>query len=216
MTADRPLAIAGCIEAHRRMLGSLTDLVDGEIGEPSLLPGWSIGHVLTHLARNADGFVRMSEAAERGEQATMYAGGVEGRAAEIEAGAGRAASAHLADLGATIDRLETVWNSLSERGWAGSGLAAAGAVPIEEVPMRRWREVEVHLVDLGRGATWQQWPSDYVRLDLRRMEMMWASRQPMGLTTLPEAALAVPPAQRLAWLFGRAEIEGLAPASIYG
>lgn len=216
MTAHRSLAIAGCIESHRRLLDELADLTDDEVAGPSLLPGWTVGHVLTHLARNADGFVRMSEGAERGEQVAMYVGGPDGRAADIAAGAGRPAAAHLEDLRTTIDRLEGVWRSLSERGWSGSGLAAAGVVPIDEVPIRRWREVEVHRVDLGRGVRWTDWPGDYVRLDLQRMEMLWASRQPMGLTTLPAAALAVPPAHRLAWLFGRAEIDGLAPAGVYG
>ncbi|MET0910545.1 MAG: maleylpyruvate isomerase N-terminal domain-containing protein, partial [Ilumatobacteraceae bacterium] len=43
---------------------------------PSLLPGWTRGHVLTHIARNADSFVRLLEAAGRGEVVTQYAGGV--------------------------------------------------------------------------------------------------------------------------------------------
>jgi hypothetical protein len=44
--------------------------------------------------------------------------------------------------------------------------------------------------------------------------MLWASRKPMGMTDLPPRALSVPPHQRVAWLLGRAEIEGLAPAGI--
>ena len=44
------------------------------------------------------------------------------------------------------------------------------------------------------------------------MTMQWAGRRPMGLTTLPAEALAVPEPQRLAWLFGRASIDGLGPA----
>jgi len=45
--------------------------------------------------------------------------------------------------------------------------------------------------------------------------MLWAARQPMGMTPLPDRALAAPPPQRLAWLMGRAAIDGLAPAAIY-
>ena len=58
-------------------------------------------------------------------------------------------------------------------------------------------------------------PPPYVRLELRWMEMLWRARQPMGLTTLPPAALALAPPVRLAWLMGRTTVEGLAPAEIF-
>jgi hypothetical protein len=47
------------------------------------------------------------------------------------------------------------------------------------------------------------------------MERQWAARRPMGLTQLPAAALATPPAHRLAWLLGRTDIVGLGPAGIF-
>ena len=43
--------------------------------EPSLLPGWTRGHVLTHLARNADSQRHVLEAAVRGAPAERYPGG---------------------------------------------------------------------------------------------------------------------------------------------
>ena len=77
-------------EAH----AALDDHLDRDVGEPgadpalpSLLPEWTRGHVLTHIARNADSFVRVLEAARRGEVVTQYEGGVAGRNADIEAGA---------------------------------------------------------------------------------------------------------------------------------
>ena len=48
-----------------------------------------------------------------------------------------------------------------------------------------------------------------MRLELRRMEMLWNARQPMGLTALPAAALHRPPPERLAWLMGRISIDGV-------
>jgi hypothetical protein len=44
--------------------------------------------------------------------------------------------------------------------------------------------------------------------------MLWNSRQSMGLTGLPAPALAVDEHLRLAWLLGRADIEGLGPAGL--
>ena len=41
--------------ATTRLLATATAISDTQAREPSLLPGWSRGHVLTHIARNADG-----------------------------------------------------------------------------------------------------------------------------------------------------------------
>jgi hypothetical protein len=74
----------------------------------------------------------------------------------------------------------------------------------------------VHHADLGIGYSWSDWDAQYVRLELARLTMLWASRKPMGLTGLPAQALAAPPHRRVAWLLGRAEIEGLTAAGIIG
>ena len=78
----------------------------------------------------------------------------------------------------------------------------------------RWREVTVHHADLGLGYSWSDWDTEYVRLELARLNMLWASRKPMGMTDLPPQAMAVTPHQRVAWLLGRAEIKGLGAAEI--
>ena len=64
------------------------------------------------------------------------------------------------------------------------------AVPHADLPFRRWREVVVHHADLGdEGYTPAKWPSDYVREDLRMMEMRYSARQPMGVAGLPEGGV---------------------------
>ena len=60
-----------------------------------------MGHVLTHIARNADGLRRMIEGARRGEQAMQYPGGMAQRNEEIDAGADRPAGALVEDVRAT-------------------------------------------------------------------------------------------------------------------
>src|SRR5829696_3975021 len=94
--------IAGATAAHQRVLATLEGLTDDQARSPSLLPNWSIGHVLTHLARNADSFVRLLSAAERGGIVEQYEGGAAGRAAAIEAGAGRPGDALVEDLRTSI------------------------------------------------------------------------------------------------------------------
>ena len=41
--------------ATDRVLATATGMNDAQAREPSLLPGWTRGHVLSHIARNADG-----------------------------------------------------------------------------------------------------------------------------------------------------------------
>jgi maleylpyruvate isomerase len=47
------MALAGCVEAHLGLLASFDGLTDEVAAGPSLLPDWSVGHVLTHIARSA-------------------------------------------------------------------------------------------------------------------------------------------------------------------
>jgi len=84
---------------------------------------------------------------------------------------------------------------------------------MHDIVFLRWREVVIHLTDLGIGYGFSTWPELYVRMELGRQVQMWASRKPMGLTILPQEALALAPAERLAWLVGRAQPEGL-PQSV--
>lgn len=208
---DRDEHISGCTAAHRRLLDHLDAvLTDDVTRSPSALPDWTVGHVVTHLARNADSHVRMIEGACRGEVLAQYAGGRAERTADIEAGAPRGAVEQLADLHAAIAGLEHAWATCTDRGWAGSGLAIAGEMPVTVLPMLRWREVEIHHADLGLpGFTTADWSETYVRWELDMTVRTWSSRRPMGMTALPPAALALDPHERLAWLTGRSRPFGL-------
>lgn len=206
--------IAGAARAHVAVIAALQGLGDDQARQPSVLPGWTVGHVATHIARNAEGLVRMLEAARRGEVGAMYPGGREQRTRDIEAGSGRTAAELAADVSATAAAIEAVWSAMSKDAWSGRGDMVGGDVIMSDLPFIRWREVAVHHSDLGIGYTWADWDPEYVRRELVRLTMQWASRKPMGMTDLPPQALAVTPHQRVAWLLGRAEIEGLAPAGI--
>ena len=208
--------VAGAARAHRAVVGALRDLTDDQVVQPSLLPGWTVGHVATHIARNADGHVRMLAAAMRGEIGQMYPGGRDQRTADIDAGSRRSAAALALDVSDSAAQLEATWAAMSSEAWAGHGSSIAGTMVMSDLPVIRWREVAVHHADLGIGYSWSDWDADYVRLELARLTMLWASRKPMGLTTLPPQALSASTHQRLAWLLGREVIDGLEPAGIMG
>jgi maleylpyruvate isomerase len=207
---------AGAAKAHRAVIATLADLTDEQVARPSLLPGWTVGHVATHIARNAQGHMRMLDAAMRGEVAQMYPGGREQRTGDIEAGAVRQAAEIAADVATTAAQLEGVWEAMPDAAWWGRGITFGGEETMADLLFIRWRETTVHHADLGLGYSWSDWDADYVRLELVRLTMLWASRKPMGMTALPPEAKSVTDRHRLAWLLGRAEIDGLVPAGIMG
>lgn len=212
MTDDVDRCVEGAAAAHQRLLALVdqrlaSDELDGTAA--TLLPGWTVGHVLTHLARNADSFTGLIEAAAEGRVVDQYPGGQRQRDGDIEAGAVRPADELVGDLRRSIWRLEASWASCPADAWSGRGRIGGVDVAIADLPFRRWREVEVHSVDLDFGLTFENWSHEYVRRELRRQEMHWRARTPMGLSGLPQEALNLTPPLRLAWLLGRAHVAGL-------
>ena len=88
--------------ATGQLLGDLDDLSDAQVAGPSLLPGWTRGHVLTHLARNAEGGIRLLGWARTGVPSYEYES-LAARAAAIEAGADRPAATLIQDVRQTAD-----------------------------------------------------------------------------------------------------------------
>src|SRR5260370_18147250 len=79
-------------DAHARFMAAIAGLGEPDVRRPSLLPGWTVAHVLTHVARNADSHRRRAVAAGQGAIVDQYPGGHAARNAEIEAGAARPAT----------------------------------------------------------------------------------------------------------------------------
>src|SRR4051794_14105704 len=103
------LWLDGCIAAHRRVEALVASLPDATARQASLLPDWTVGHVLTHLARNADAHAGIVEAAQQGGMMPMYPGGRAQRDEAIAVGQGRPADELVADLHAAHQRLERAW-----------------------------------------------------------------------------------------------------------
>jgi maleylpyruvate isomerase len=189
---------AALAASHRRLFAAVDGLGDDVARRPSRLPGWSVGHVLTHLARNADGATRRLAGAARDEVVDQYAGGPEGRAAEIEAGAERPAAELVADVRESALACERAAAALRDDAWDRLGRAVEGELQtMRRVLVGRIREVELHHVDLGLGYEPADWPRDFARAELEG-----------ALAHLTER---VDPATLLGWLSGRGPAPELPP-----
>ncbi|MFG2100325.1 maleylpyruvate isomerase family mycothiol-dependent enzyme [Micromonospora echinaurantiaca] len=160
MTTD-PLLLTGEVDdATARLLRTAATFDHADIAAASLLPGWTRGHVLTHLARNADGFVNLLTTARTGEQVPMYASAA-ARAADIEAGAGRPPEAHLDDLRRSADRFAEAVAAMPAEAWTATVDTPRGPRVAALLVWGRLRELEVHHVDLAAGHRPADWPEAF-------------------------------------------------------
>jgi maleylpyruvate isomerase len=188
--------------AQRRLVAAIVDLDDEQLRRPSLLPGWTVAHVLTHVARTADSHRRRAHAAARGESVDQYPGGYEGRAAEIERGAARPAPEIRDDVAGSAEAMRAAWRDVPDEGWEVVSRDVGGrARPLHGLPARRWQELEVHVVDLDVGVTHRDWSPDFVSVWLPVLRAGAPARMPGG-TTLPASGL-LDDRDTLAWLYGR-------------
>jgi maleylpyruvate isomerase len=163
MGSDHEPAIVAVEAAFDLLLDAVGDITMSKLRAPSLLPGWTRAHVITHLARNADGNRNIVEGALNGEEREQYPGGAEQRAREIEAGTLRSADELISDLVETQSRLVACWRALAPEQWSRTGVwLAAGRRTIDAGLKARRRELLVHLVDLDVGVRPQDLPSDFV------------------------------------------------------
>ena len=212
--------VEGLAASHQLLLERLVGLTDEMVSRSSLLPDWTVGHVLAHIAQQGDSISRLFLAAEEGEIADQYEGGFAARVTAINEAASRTAAEHVTDVRRSIYALEGAIAS-ARQGWYGSARMVSGIeVRVTDLPLRRWREVEVHMGDLGLAELGcvgpESWSMDYVRHDLSVMTMQWKSRGSMGLTDLPQQIRTQSPTVRLGWLMGRTVIDALAPAGLMG
>lgn len=146
----------------RLFLTTLGKLADDDLDRPTALPGWTGRHLVAHVHYNAEALRRLTRWAATGEENRMYASPAQ-RAREIEHGAVLPA-AELRDLvQRSAEDLASDLDQLPPEAWQAAVVTAQGrTVPATEIPWMRAREVCVHAVDLGGGATFGDLPSDFI------------------------------------------------------
>jgi maleylpyruvate isomerase len=201
--------VEGCAQSHQLLLNVADAISDDDCRGQSLLEGWTRGHVLTHLARNAERHIHLFECAGRGEIGDQYPGGMSQRNADIEDGATRSVADIVADLRRQVWGLEAQWAHATPDTWQGSARRPGGqVVPVSDLVFLRWREVAIHIVDLNVGVGHESWSDFYVQHELERQQH---ACQTHGVPIDP-AVDQLEPAQRLAWMIGRVQLPQLGAA----
>ncbi len=219
--------VADAVSAMTASTGTLqrtiSGLADDQVTQPSLLPGWTRGHVLTHVARNADALVNLATWARTGTETPMYVSR-EQRDADIEAGAGRSAHELVDDVARSADRLlaaltdlsDDQWRTTLRWGWRDREASAA------RLPALRRVEVEIHHVDLDLDYTLAHLPEDLVEELLADCVAEFSARDDIegfvltanddeGRWTVGDGGPEITgtPPSLLGWLLGRTDGIGL-------
>jgi maleylpyruvate isomerase len=208
-------------ETTDHLLRTIEGLTDDQARGDSLLPGWTRGHVLTHIARNADALINLTVWARTGDRTPMYPSR-EVRAATIDAQSGRPAGELQQDIVESHERFRAAVLDMTEDDWSRSWGDPDRIRPATDILTMRRTEVEVHNVDLGLDYTLAHWPEDFVEdLLAETVEDMTGRGTAPGFTLVGNddegrwtvgsggQTITGPPPALLGWLIGRTDGIGL-------
>ncbi|MER5640135.1 maleylpyruvate isomerase family mycothiol-dependent enzyme [Kitasatospora sp. NPDC002227] len=209
------------------LLRTVAELPPEAVTGPSALPGWSRGHVLTHISRNADSLINLLESARTGEDIPQYPS-PEARNRDIEDGAPRPLAEQLADLEASDARFVAAAAALPAEAWTAPVRHRSGAVfPAYELLAKRLGELEYHHVDLDAGYTPAHWPEGFAAAQFTHLAEQFAGADGLPALLLavddepeptarlgspegePELRVEGPVRALVAWLSGRSDGDGL-------
>ncbi|GKQ38225.1 maleylpyruvate isomerase [Streptomyces sp. A012304] len=216
---DHAHDLASVREATDRLLTAVAKLDDASVAGPSRLPGWTRGHVLAHLARNADALVNVLEGRPMYADATV-------RDADIERDAPRPLDVQLTDVRESAARFQEAgavpadWSRTVE---LRNGVTDSAA----RVPFRRWVEVELHHVDLGIGYELEDLPAEFTEREIEFLAERFSGHPEVPPTRVtdgtrawrtgraadgPEVTVTGSGADLLGWLAGRRDGSALTVA----
>lgn len=209
---DHAHDLARVQEATERLLSAASGLDNAALAEPSRLPGWTRGHVLAHIARNADALVNVLEGRP------MYLS-AEIRDADIERDAPRPLETHITDVRDSAARFDAA--GAAQDDWDREVELRNGITDIAaRLPFRRWAEIELHHVDLGAGQELEDLPAEFTERETEFLVQRFLGHADVPATRLsdgtrtwdtgreaddPEITVTGTPADLLGWLAGRRE-----------
>lgn len=150
-TSHLPGNLAQLDRETDRLVRDVAAMDDAAVRQASRCEGWTRAHVISHVARNADGLANLAHWALTGERREQYAS-PESRDADIEDGSRRGAAELLADLRESAERFGALARRLPGEAEEARVEARGGrTMRGRDLVTARLREVVFHHVDLDCG-----------------------------------------------------------------
>ncbi len=161
--SDWTRAIARLQESADRTANVAAVLTDEQWRGPSGLPGWSRAHVAAHIALNAEGLVRALATRTLAAALPVYDSNA-ARETDIESLAASTRDEVVRRMQEADAELAALLTSVPAAERSGSVPRTPGGpvFVIDDIPITRRRELEVHLIDLDAGVGRSTWPEDFV------------------------------------------------------
>ncbi|MBM3689753.1 MAG: maleylpyruvate isomerase family mycothiol-dependent enzyme [Actinobacteria bacterium] len=209
------------------LLASVESLDIEDLAHPSNLPDWTRGHVLAHIAGNAEGLGRRARSMSDAVPRSMYES-LESRSGDIAWRSRRTVAQHAQALASTqADFAYDLAGIPADRAGDDMEIRLGLMVRIGDLPLLRLQEICVHHADLGVSTyDWSNWPPALVAWMLPRITASFAAREgfPVGWVEVEGARISVGPdpttgvsggaTEVVAWLVGRAPGSGLAVTGV--
>ena len=163
---DREQVLAQIDAATERLLSTVRGFTDTDVRAPSLLPGWTRGHVLAHLVGGAGALRNLLDSARTGVALAAYAS-QQARDEAIEAGSRRDAATLLGEVAAAAGQFRAAAVAMPKGAWERDVRAPNGAaIPAAQLLERRLVEIELHHPDLDAGYGPADWPRSFAEREL--------------------------------------------------
>jgi maleylpyruvate isomerase len=177
------------------LLRDIDGLSDADVRAPSPLPGWTRGHVLTHLARNAEGSTRLLIWARTGVPSYEYENH-QVRAAEIEQGAGRPAKVLIADVTDTADAFFAAADGMPGQAWQRT-VTFTGGYDVAVAGLRGFPEFAVRLEATDTDRVYEPAEAAHVVKGPEYAILAWLIGRSDGSELAHEGDAALPPVPQL-------------------
>ena len=156
--AGPPTLLDLLADANQHLVRTVDALDDSRLSAPSLLPDWTVGHVIAHLALNGEGLAGALNGVAGRVATAMYAS-QEARDADIAALGVASPSELRSRLMASTELFDREVSDLPSDKWEVMIERTPGqrAFTARSTVLMRLREVEIHHADLGVGYTAADW-----------------------------------------------------------
>lgn len=169
--------IAWMEDSNEYWRGSLAKIPAEGFAKSSRLPGWTVAHLVAHINGNAIALLNLLSWAKTGRETPMYESAFQ-RNNDIEAGSKLSPLELTEGSDRLIRKLRLEISTFTPELWSATVRTARGReIHALEVPWMRAKELWIHAIDLGVGASLSDMAIEAVALLFDDLVAGFASRE---------------------------------------